>query len=115
MRFYPKTTRSLLIPATSGSRSLAPLPRRCGLLAAAALSIAAPLAASADVYQFIVSGYPAANVSYPSASAGTSLVTATFSAPAAAAPLEARYRTFGESVGIDLCSDKRRGTTLIIR
>ena len=38
-----------------------------------ALLVAAS-AAVADNYQFIVSGYPAANVSYSAASSGTSLV-----------------------------------------
>ena len=55
----------------------------------------------ADTYQFIVSGYPAANVSYAAASSGT--------------PIEARYRTWDESDGIALRSDKYRATIIIIR
>ena len=80
------------------------------LLAAAALS---PL--HADTYQFIVSGYPAVNVSYSAASSGTSLETATRTDRSAASPLEARYRTWDESDGVALRSDKYRGMMLIIR
>ena len=42
------------------------------LTTAIALSAAQP--AAADGYQYIVSGYPAANVSYPAVSSGTSRV-----------------------------------------
>ena len=85
---------------------------------AAALALAAagaPPATLADDYQFIVSGYPAVNVSYSSASAGTDIATATRSVPTSAAPLEARYRTTGESDGVDLRSDKVRATAIIFR
>ena len=84
------------------------------VVSAAALS-AIPFAANADGYQFIVSGYPAANVSYSAASSGTSLVTATRKQPTAAQSLEARYRTWDESDGIALRSDKFRGMILIVR
>ena len=80
------------------------------LLAMAALS---PL--HADTYQFIVSGYPAANESYAAASAATSLETATRSGWSAASALEARYRTWDESDGIALRSDKYRATMIIFR
>ena len=40
----------------------------------AAALVAIPFAANADGYQYIVSGYPAANVSYPAVSSGTSRV-----------------------------------------
>lgn len=80
----------------------------------AALLVAASIAA-ADDYQFIVSGYPAANESRSAASSGTPLVTATRRQPTAAAPLEARYRTRDESNGIALRSDKYRGMILIVR
>ena len=69
----------------------------------------------ADTYQFIVSGYPAVNVSYSAASSGTSLETATRTDRSAASPLEARYRTWDESDGVALRSDKYRGMMLIIR
>ncbi|MBQ6010731.1 MAG: hypothetical protein IJL17_19540 [Kiritimatiellae bacterium] len=80
------------------------------LLAMAALS---PL--HADTYQFIVSGYPAANESYATPSAATSLETATRSGKSAASPIEARYRTWDESDGIALRSDKYRATMIIFR
>ena len=78
------------------------------------LGAAALLPLHADTYQFIVSGYPAANVSYSAASSGTPLETATRSGGSAATPLEARYRTWDESDGIALRSDKC-GTMFIFR
>ena len=83
--------------------------------AAIVASAIIPFVANADGYQFIVSGYPAANVSYSAASSGTSLVTATRKQPTAAQSLEARYRTWDESDGIALRSDKFRGMILIVR
>lgn len=80
------------------------------LLAAAALS---PL--HADTYQFIVSGYPAANESYAAASLGTALATATRVVSTTAQALEARYRTWDESDGIALRSDKCRATMIFFR
>ena len=80
------------------------------LLAAAALS---PL--HADTYQFIVSGYPAANESSGAASLGTALATATRVVSTTAQALEARYRTWDESDGIALRSDKYRATMIIFR
>jgi hypothetical protein len=92
-----------------------PTIRAAALGAATALALAAAPPASLADYQFIVSGYPAANVSYPSASAGTDIVTATCSSPTTAAPLEARYRTWGESEGTDLRSDEPSGFFIIVR
>lgn len=69
----------------------------------------------ADTYQFIVSGYPAANESYSAASSGTALATSTRSVPTAAQVLEARYRTWDESDGIPLRSDKPRGFSIFVR
>ena len=69
----------------------------------------------ADTYQFIVSGYPAANESYSAASAGTALATSTRSGGSVASPVEARYRTWDESDGIALRSDKFRATVIIIK
>ena len=80
------------------------------LLGGAALS---PL--HADTYQFIVSGYPAANESYAAASLGTALATATRAVSTTAQALEARYRTWDESDGIALRSDKYRATMIIFR
>ena len=77
---------------------------------------AAPL--HADTYQFIISGDPVAAATIDSsaaASSGTALVTATRAVPTAAQPLEARYRTWDESDGIALRSDKYRATMIIFR
>ena len=78
-------------------------------------SIGLPFAALAETYQFIVSGYPAANESYSTRSSGTSLETATRSDKSAASPIEARFRTWDESDGIALRSDKYRATMIIFR
>ena len=79
------------------------------------LGAAALLPLHADTYQFIVSGYPAANESYAAASAATSLETATRSGGSAATSFETRYRTWDESDGIALRSDKCRGLLIIVR
>ena len=81
----------------------------------AILTFAVAFAAVGDTYQFIISGYPAANASYASSSSGTALVTSTGTAPTAAAPLEARYRTWDESDGIALRSDRFVGTVFIFK
>ena len=69
----------------------------------------------ADTYQFIHSGYPAANESYLSASSGSSLVTATRRGGSAASPMEARYRTWDESDGTPLRSDKFKAMAIIFK
>ena len=69
----------------------------------------------ADTYQFIVSGYPAANESYSAVSTGTALATATRSGGSAASPIEARYRTWDESDGIPFRSDKFKAMMIIFR
>lgn len=71
------------------------------LLIGAAAMLLAPLAASADAYQYIISGYPAANESYAAASSGI--------------PLDTRYRTWDESDGIPFRSDKFRATVIVFR
>ena len=81
------------------------------LLAAAAF---APLHAD-EPYQFIVSGYPAANESYAAPSAATSLETGTLSTPAVSQGLEARFRTWFASEGTGLLSTLFRGLKLIFR
>ena len=89
---------------------------RAALLAAAlSLGEAALSSLHADTYQFIVSGYPAANESYSASSAATSLETATRTDRSAASQLEARYRTWDESDGIALRSDKYRGLLIIVK
>lgn len=81
---------------------------------AALLLVGVAATANAD-YRFFVSGWPTADESYSAASAGTSLVSGTLSAQADAVPLEARYRTWDESDGIALRSDRYRATLLIIK
>lgn len=69
---------------------------------AAALALAAtPSSVSADDYQYIVSGWPAANASH--------------SANSAACALEARRRTVGNSVGIALRSDKATAFVIYVK
>lgn len=89
--------------------------RRFAFVALVASAFAAFSPLHADTYQFIVSGYPATNESYPAASAGTALVTATRAVPTAAQALEARFRTWDESDGIALRSDKYSATMIIFR
>ncbi len=82
------------------------------------LGAAALLPLHADTYQFIISGDPAAAAtadSHSAASAATSLETATRSGGSAASALEARYRTWDESDGIALRSDKYRGLLIIVK
>ena len=86
------------------------------LIAVAAIStVAIPLSSWADTYQFFVSGYPAANERYATASPGTSLETVTrVKKPTAADSLEARYRTWHESNSTSLRSDKA-GLTIVVK
>ncbi len=78
------------------------------LIAVAAIcAVTMSSSSRADTYQFFVSGYPAANESYVTASAGTSLETATRAKPTAAQSLEARDRTWDATNGIALRSDKK--------
>ena len=84
----------------------------------AAAMLLASLAVLADTYQFIISGDPVAAATANSrsvASPGTSLMSGTLTAPAAAASLEARYRTWDESTGTAIRSDKATAFILILR
>ena len=77
-----------------------------------------PIAAFADTYQFIISGDPVAAAMADSRtvpSAATSLQTGTLSTPTAAVSMEARYRTWDDSDGIALRSDKFVATVIIVR
>jgi hypothetical protein len=71
-----------------------------GVATALALAAAQP-AASADGYQYIVSGWPSANASH--------------SGNSASGALEARRRTFGDSAGTALNSTKAMAFVVIIR
>ena len=87
-------------------------------LIGAAMASLALFVASADPYQFIISGDPvtaASAGSHAAASSGIALVTATCAAPASATPLEARFRTWDESDGTALRSDKPLATILYVR
>ena len=99
----------------SGNRRSRRFIRAAFVAAVLAFGEAALSPLHADTYQFIVSGYPAANESYSAASSGTALATATRSGGSAASPIEARYRTWDESDGIALRSDKYRATMIIFR
>ena len=90
-----------MTPPPSGKRHSCRFLRAALVAAILALGEAALSPLHADTYQFIVSGYPAANESYAAASSGT--------------PIEARYRTWDESDGIALRSDKYRATIIIVR
>ena len=86
--------------------------------AAAALTAAitaAPLAAAnGDEYQFIVSGYPAENVSYSARSSAITVDTGALRVASASDNLEARSRTKGASSAILLDATKFHGTIISI-
>lgn len=75
----------------------------------AAFAAMAILPSYADTYQFIISGYPAANENRTAVSSGTVLVSAARTAHSFAQALEARYRTWCKSNGIGFRSDRPRG------
>ena len=88
------------------------------LIIGAAAMLLVSMEALADAYQFIISGDPVAAATEGCrvvASSGTSLETGTLSAPTAADSLEARYRTWFESDGTALRSDKPRGLKICIK
>lgn len=88
------------------------------LLIGSAAMLLVPMEALADAYQFIISGDPVAAAMEGCrvvASSGTSLETGTLTAPTAADALEARYRTWFESDGTALRSDKPRGLKICIK
>ena len=82
---------------------------------AAAMLVVPLVAANGDDYQYIVSGYPVANPSQSLASESIPLATGRYARRSVEAPLEARYRTWDESDGIALRSNKARGMTICIR
>ena len=90
-----------MTPPPSGKRHSCRFLRAALVAAILALGEAALSPLHADTYQFIVSGYPAANKSYAAASSGT--------------PIEARYRSWDESDGIALRSDKHWGFSIFVR
>ena len=80
-----------------------------------AIALAAATPTRADGYQFIVSGYPAANPSHSDVSSGTSLVVGMLASTSASAALEARAFTYDDSLGIALRSDEYRAMMIIVR
>ena len=105
--------------STLNSLQGAPQVQSTTLKKAAALTGAIALAAAtptrADGYQFIVSGYPAANPSHSDVSSGTSLVVGVLASTSASAALEARAFTCDDSLGIALRSDEYRAMMIIFR
>lgn len=85
----------------------------CSAFALFATSATMPLLA--DTYLFFPDGYSVENESYAAFSSGTALVTSTRTAAAESSDLEARYRTWDESAGTSLRSDKFRGMIIIIK
>ena len=89
------------------------LKKAAALMGATALAAATPV--RADGYQFIVSGYPAANPSQSAVSSGTSLAVGALAATSASADLEARARTCDDSDGTALRSDKYTAMIIIFK
>ena len=89
------------------------------LILTCAAAMLVPLLASADGYQFIISGDPVAAAtvnSYAAVSSGRALMTDAISAKSASKSLEARFRTWCESLGKALRSNEWiMGTKLIFR
>jgi hypothetical protein len=88
------------------------------LLVIGAAAMIAPLISSAGDYRFIISGDPIAASTANRcefASVGTALVTSARTATTVANSLEARYRTFDQSVGVALRSGKFNGMIILVR
>ena len=90
------------------------LKKAAALTGALALAAAQPSAA-ADGYQFIVSGYPAANPCQSDVSGGTSLDVGTLADVSVAGALEARARTSDDSASSSLRSDAYQAMVIIIK
>ncbi len=101
--------------------SLATKPRHhlhalAALFCLLSVALVVPTAASADDYQYIISGDP--EYDPPAsflASGGTSLTGGPLSNRSASDALDARYRTDMASIGTGLRSDKYSGFSIIIR
>ena len=89
--------------------------KRLLLKIGAAVAMFAPLMSSADGYQFIVSGYPAANPRQAARSAATGLETGAYRIASYADALEARYRTCVASNASALRSDEFKCMMIIMR
>jgi len=83
--------------------------------ALAAAITAAPLAAAnGDEYQFIVSGYPAANESYSARSEAITVDAGVLRIASVSDDLEARSRTRGASTAIPLDATKFYGSIIFV-
>ena len=100
-----------------------PLKSTAALAGAFALTVAQPsatraaipLSTSGDGYQYIVSGYPAANPSRSTRSAPTNLETGAYRIASVSNALEARYRTREISNATALRSDEFTAMIIIVR
>ena len=90
------------------------LKKVAALMGALAISATPRLAAAGD-YQFIVSGYPAANPSHSAVSSSTSFVVGMLASASSSSALEARCRTHDYSFGTSLRSDEYRAMIIIFR
>ena len=93
--------------------------RTAAMGAATALALAAaPPAASADDYQYMISGDPIAAATVGTAygdSSGTSLAVGALGGISAADELDARSRVSGDSTGTALDSTKQQAMAIILR
>ena len=89
------------------------LKKAAALMGATALAAVTPT--RADGYQYIVSGYPAANPGHSDVSSGTSLGVGMLASTSASAALEARARTCDDSAGTALRSDKYTAMIIIFK
>ena len=80
-----------------------------------AIALAAAQPAAADDYQYIISGYPAANECRVARSTGIALETGSYRRKGLATDLEARYRTRMSSLGIALNTTEYRAMVIIMR
>lgn len=118
------TSQTISTP-TSGDSHVKTTPLKSTVAFAGVLALAAaqpsatraatPLSTSGDGYQYIVSGYPAANPSRSTRSASTSLETGAYRIASAADALEARYRTREISNATALRSDEFTAMIIIVR
>jgi hypothetical protein len=83
--------------------------------AMAATLVLAATESQGEEYSFLVAGYPAANVSYPSASEPTALVPGAIVATADASGTDLRSGTSDASEGIALRSDKALAIMIVVR
>ena len=87
--------------------------RTAALMGAIALAAAQP--AAANGYQYIISGYPAANECRVARSTGIALETGSYRRKSLATDLEARYRTRMSSLGIALNTTEYSAMVIIMR